>query len=70
MENHAYTDHENNIQRVSDSQLRDALDTVWIIMIRCIILSQTEVMIVTWKIFLVLQQKRFIVFLTQSLTFW
>ena len=27
-----------NIQRVSESQLRDALDTVWIIMIRCIIL--------------------------------
>ena len=69
MENHAYTDHENNIQRVSDSQLRDALDTVWIIMIRCIILSQTEVMIVTWKIFFVLQQKRFIIFLTQ-ITFW
>ena len=28
----------NNIQRVSESQLRDALDTGWIIMIRCIIL--------------------------------
>ena len=26
MENHAYTDHENNIQRVSESQLRDPLD--------------------------------------------
>ena len=42
VENHAYTDHEDNIQRVSESQLRDALDTVldtgWIIMIRCIIL--------------------------------
>ena len=37
MENHAYTDHENNIQRVCESQLRDALDTGWIIMIRGII---------------------------------
>ena len=33
-----WKNHENNIQRVSESQLRDALDTVWIIMIRCIIL--------------------------------
>ena len=38
VENHAYPDHKNNIQRVSESQLRDALDTGWIIMIRCIIL--------------------------------
>ena len=38
VENHAYTDHENNIQRVLEYQLRDALDTGWIIMIRCIIL--------------------------------
>ena len=37
MENHAYNDDENNIQRVSESQLRDALDTGWINMIRCII---------------------------------
>ena len=27
MENHAYNDDENNIQRVSESQLRDALDS-------------------------------------------
>ena len=38
MESHAYTDHENDIQLVSESQLRDALNTEWIIMIRCIIL--------------------------------
>ena len=42
MENHAYTYHENNIQRVSESQLRDVLDTGWIIMIRCIILIWIE----------------------------
>ena len=42
MENHAYTDHENNIQRVSESQLRDDLDTGWIIMIRFIILIWIE----------------------------
>ena len=41
MENHAYTDHENNIQRVCEFQLRDALDT-GIIMIRCIILIWME----------------------------
>ena len=33
-----HNDDENNIQRVSESQLRDALDTGWINMIRCIIL--------------------------------
>jgi len=38
VENHAYTDRENNIQRVPESQFRGALDTGWIIMIRCIIL--------------------------------
>ena len=38
VENHAFPDHENNIQRVSESQLRGALDTGWIIMIGCIIL--------------------------------
>ena len=37
-ENHAYPDHENNIQRVAESRLRGALDTGLIIMIRCIIL--------------------------------
>ena len=42
METHAYTDHENNIQRVSESQLRNALDTGWIIMIRYIILIWIE----------------------------
>ena len=42
MENHAYTDHENNIQLVGESQLRDALDTGWIITIRCIILIRIE----------------------------
>jgi len=42
VEHHAYTDHENNIQRVSESQLRDALDTGWIIVIRCIILIWIE----------------------------
>ena len=42
MENPAYTDPENNIQRVCESQLRDALDTGWIIMIQCIILIWME----------------------------
>ena len=37
VENHAYNDDENNIQRVSESQLRDGLDTGWINMMRCII---------------------------------